>query len=286
MVTVERLSLAALRFSVDASFAIAPLTAEQIRDRAPKIVLKSETLDYRTMLPERGGLFDPRLFGAGTVIDAPLPDPEAPLRPRKTEVTRIPLALPIVHPLLRQHAREAAAALIGRDLTFPSRLEDERQLIAALTASPDGAGFVLHDLPVLPPDLRPLQRDHEDRWTTTPLNRWYQRILARNQRLAKLVETHAEVAQLDPEYADLSLLIHRLFENDELADGERDAEGGLLPSVRSLCGGTEALERAARDLAVHPEGVPVSGRLYVARVVLFVLGFEVHGTAGSISSSR
>lgn len=281
--TVARLSRIALRLSPDGAATIAPVSADEVRARAPNLVTKPETLDYRTMLPERGGLFDPRVFGAGTVIDAPLPEPDAPYKPRKTACARIPLAIPLVHPLLRQHGREAGALIGEETLVIGGRLsplEHERRLIAELTASRLGAAFVLRELPVLPPDLRPLRRDEEDRWATTPLNRWYQRILTRNTRLQRLLDSHADDAQLEPEYVELASLVHRLYENDEMLDGERDVEGALLPSLRSLCGGATGLGLGVEELATWAPDAPVPGRLHVARLVLFALGFEVRGTVG------
>ncbi len=261
---------------------IRPVSAERVRQRAPKHVTKPETLDFRTMLPERGGLFDPRVFGAGTVIDAPPPEPDAPVKSRKTECARISLAIPLVHPLVREYARAEAAALIGEDTLAlggrRSQLEHERALVRALAASKLGTDLVLRELPVLPPELRPLQRDEEDRWATTPLNRWYQRIITRNTRIERLIESHAEDEQLEPEYGELASLVHRLYENDEMLDGERDMEGRLLPSLRTSCGGTAELGRAVEELARHPAETPLPGRLHVAEVVMFALGFEVRGT--------
>ncbi|MBL0216237.1 MAG: hypothetical protein IPQ07_20425 [Myxococcales bacterium] len=277
-----RLCQLALRLPVASGASVGPVSAERVRQRAPNTVTKPETLDFRTMLPERGGLFDPRVFGAGTVIDAPPLEPDAPVKPRKTACARVSLAIPLVHPLVREHARAEAAALIGLDTLAlggrRSQLEHERALVRALAASKLGADLVLRELPVLPPELRPLQRDDEDRWATTPLNRWYQRIITRNARIERLIESHAEDAQLEPEYGELASLVHRLYENDEMLDGERDMDGRLLPSLRSLCGGTAELHRAALDLARHPAETPLSGRLHIAEVVMFTLGFEVRGT--------
>ena len=44
---------------------------ELIRERAPKVVRAGETLDFTTLTPVAGGLFDYKVFGPATVIDAP-----------------------------------------------------------------------------------------------------------------------------------------------------------------------------------------------------------------------
>jgi DNA-directed RNA polymerase beta' subunit len=281
VVTVDRLCAKALRFG-DAPLAakLVPVSVTRLRERAPKAVVKPETLNFSTMLPEAGGLFDPRVFGAGTVIDAPLPDPDEIVKPRKTLFARIPLAIPVVNPLAVANAAEETAALIGRDSlarsTGVSLLDHARELVAALTASDALHGLVLVELPVLPPDLRALLRDDEDRWTTTPLNRWYQRILYCNARLAKhLQKGQDSVFSLANEYGELVSLVGRLFHNDLLPDPERDPDGNALPSLRTLCGGAAGLETVVRTLAgPAPFGADQSGSAYVARAVLFGLGFE------------
>jgi len=281
-VSVSRLCAKALGFG-EAPLAakLIPVSAARLRERAPRAVVKPETLNFSTMLPEAGGLFDPRVFGAGTVIDAPLPEPDAVVKPRKTLFARIPLAIPVVHPLAVANAAEETAALIGRSSLArapgASMLDHGRELAAALSASEVGRDLVLLELPVLPPDLRSLQRDPEDRWATTPLNRWYQRILYCNARLAKHLEKGQEsVFSLANEYGELVGLVGRLFHNDLLPEPERDPDGNALPSLRTLCGGRDGLEPAVRALAGPAAfGADQRGREYVARAALFALGFDV-----------
>jgi len=279
MVTVERVCAKALGFG-DAPLAanLAPLSVARLRERAPKAVVKPETLNFSTMLPEAGGLFDPRVFGAGTVIDAELPEPDAIVKPRKTLFARIRLALPVINPLAVANAPDETAALIGRislaRADGGSQVDHARELAAALSASEQASGLVLVELPVLPPDLRSLQRDAEDRWATTPLNRWYQRILYCNTRLAKHVEQGQEaVFSLANEYSELVGLVDGLFHNDRLSDPERDPDGNPLPSLRTLCGDLESTVRALSGPAAA--GADLSGREYVARAALLALGFDL-----------
>ena len=55
-------------FELKAPLAFA--SADHVRDRAPKVVKAAETLDFKTLVPVAGGLFDYKVFGPGTVIDA------------------------------------------------------------------------------------------------------------------------------------------------------------------------------------------------------------------------
>ena len=140
--SVAESSLVALRFPVNARLpdtTITPLSAEAIRDGAPRVVTKPETMNFRTMLPEPGGMYDPKLFGPGTVVDAPPVQLDEPFVARKTHFARITLAVPILHPLFGHHARAEVAALLGDDsydvLRAITSLEHGRALVAALSSS-------------------------------------------------------------------------------------------------------------------------------------------------------
>jgi len=279
-----RSALAALRFPADAPFDVVAVTAEQLQARAPHELQKPETMNYRTMAPEPGGLFDPKLFGPGTVIDAAVPEGDAMIRPRKTWFARLPLAAPMVHPLLIQYARQELVDLSGRTASevwaATARFEANRALVAALEA--EHGWTIVRELAVLPPDLRPLKLDEHMRWVVTPLNGWYQRIVSRNARLKKQLDQGTLPDELDTDWAELHELWRGLAENDETAQLP-DADGEPLPSLRALAGGTEALYATLKDIAAQPAAAlaesataePVPAREYIARAVLFALGFEL-----------
>ncbi len=278
---LEQLSWDALRFPATGmrpAKPVVPATAEQIRERAKHVVAKPETMNYRTMMPEVGGMFDPKLFGPGTVIDGPMIDPDAVVKPRKTWFARIPLVVPIVHPLFVENARPPLAAALGvtaADVSDAAQsLARGREIVARIAAHPELAPLVMTELPMLPPELRPLHRTEDDRWMTAGLNLWYQRVINRNRQLARSLETaETDPVVLDSQYANLHETIRRLFENDESSDAEIDADGKALPSLRTLCGGSLGLYRALRE--THPADGPQPGRCHVARLVMFALGFDV-----------
>lgn len=277
--SVEQWSWQALRFPVGGvppSVPIVPASAEQIREKAPNVIAKAETMNYRTLMPEPGGMFDPKLFGPGTVIDAPPIDPDAAIKPRKTQFARIPLATPIVHPLFVEHVRADLGPKIGKEAHAISEaatsLAAGKAIVAALSELPELAALVIHELPMVPPELRPLHRDEDDRWMTAGLNLWYQRVINRNKQLARALETGDQPQPvIDGQYAALQETIRKLFENDESQDAELDADGKPLPSLRTLCGGTLGLYRALRETPAP--GAPVPGRCHVARLVMFGMGF-------------
>jgi DNA-directed RNA polymerase beta' subunit len=208
-----------LRWPEVAGVSFAPATLDEVRARAPKLVTSGATLDFKTLTPERGGLFDYRVFGPGTVIDAPLATDDAPHAPRSVTFGRLVLARPLPHPLIG-----------SRD-----PVERAAQLVS---------GEVLRELAVLPPDLRPLQRLDDDRWQSSSLNDLYRRVIQRNDRLAKLVEANTEPAQIVAEELALHDALLALFDNEHQATPVLDALGQPLGSLRWLAGDLEMGLRA------------------------------------------
>ena len=264
--SVHRLCLAALGIAPDFELA-APLafaSADLVRDRAPRVVKAAETLDFKTLMPIAGGLFDYKVFGPGTVIDAPALVDDEPITPRKTQFARISLAMPVLHPLACDRTPQELVDLAGlreraRDCT---KLLDDPQLYSDVVAGLELNGhgsLVLRELPVLPPDLRPLRRLDDDRWAVSPINDLYRRALTRNSRLAHVVETNAPEVILASERQELHTAILHLF------DGEI--------ALRTICGGNEGFVEALLELDRHTPGNDMTGKLYRAEAVLFGLAF-------------
>jgi len=265
-VSVHRVCLAGLGLAPDLELA-APLafaSADLVRERAPKVVTAAETLDFKTLMPVAGGLFDYKVFGPGTVIDAPAIVDDEPIKPRRTQFARMPLAMPVVHPLacertahelfelagLRDHARDCSK-LLADPLLYGD-------VINGLELNGHGS-LVLRELPVLPPDLRPLRRLDDDRWAVSPINDLYRRALTRNSRLAHVVETNAPEVILASERQQLHQAILQLFGDES--------------SLRSICGGNDGFADALRELDQHTHGTELTGKLYRAEAVLFALAF-------------
>lgn len=263
---VHRLCLAAL--GIDPDFELkAPLafaSADHVRERAPKVVKAAETLDFKTLMPVAGGLFDYKVFGPGTVIDAPALVDDEPVLPRKTQFARISLAMPVLHPLACDRAPQTLVDLAGlrddaRDCT--KLLEDPQlygDVINGLELNGHGS-LVVRELPVLPPDLRPLRRLDDDRWAVSPINDLYRRTVTRNDRLGHVVETNAPEVIISTERQQLHKAIMQLFDGDV--------------SLRTVCGGNGAFAEALRELDEHTPGAELTGKLYRTECVLFSLAF-------------
>lgn len=246
-------------------------SAEVIRERAPRQVKAAETLDFKTLMPVPGGLFDYKVFGPGTVIDAPaIADDEPVKAPRKTQFARVTLAAPILHPLVCEKAPAALVALAGLSdrVKDCSRILEDAALYSDIVSGLELAGhgaLALRELPVLPPDLRPLRRLDDDRWAVSPLNDLYRRVIGKNARLAHVVETNAPDVIIASERRALHEAIQQLC----------DGDGAL----RSLCGGNAGFLAALHALAELPAAAELTGALYRAASVLFALALTLEGAA-------
>lgn len=272
--------LTVLRWPAVPGLDVAPASLEAIRARAPRLVTRGDTLDFRTLVPERGGLFDYRVFGPGTVIDTPVIDDDLPWKPRNTTFARLELARPLVHPLFLEHALADVAARAKMPEPVAAHWRDDagvrRRLVQGLEAVPEGDGgwwnLVLRELPILPPDLRPLQRLADDRWQSSSLNDLYRRVIERNARLAKLPagSPEADAAELGLHQSLLAL-----FDNEKIAEPVMDANHYPLGSLRWLAGEDHGCATSLRAFAAAAPGAPVLARVHRIEAVAFALGFTL-----------
>ncbi len=205
-----------------------------IRERMPGVVTKPETLNYRTLAPEPGGLFCAAIFGAVGSSE------------RVTRLGHLELSVPVLHPW----ALDAAARLLDRPLTDvlygeqtfagdpAERWQDTgpyaiREALAALdldtlVSQPGARGelarvfiaarrhprhLCFETWPVMPPDLRPLVPLDGGRFATSDLNDLYRRMINRANRLRRLGELAAPDAIMRNEVTMLQRAVDSLVEN-------------------------------------------------------------------------
>ncbi len=240
-VLVGELRALALGVDLDGAPRLSVLDSQAVRALAPHAINKPETINYRTFVPETGGLFCKEAFG-------PLHSTE-----RRTQLAHIELANPVVHPLFKKtvacllgiepgeleqvlryelalvdgaldddDASMTGAVSVREGLervalsTVASSAPDRqlRDLAAALSkAGIHPAQFVLDAWPVLPPDLRPLVPLSGGRFATSDLNDLYRRVINRNNRLRRLRALNAPAALLRAEAATLQNAIDHLVDN-------------------------------------------------------------------------
>jgi hypothetical protein len=240
------------------------LTSAQIRERSHGRIEKPETVNYRTLKPEPGGLFCERIFG-------PVKDYEcacgkykrmkyrgvtceqcgvevigSSVRRERFGHVDLPVRLP--HPW-RLDEIAAFLGLAARDLRRvvlgEADLTGEGDVVAASEAFErmggaalqrllgEGSELLLDALLVLPPDLRPLVPLDGGRWATSDLNDQYRRVINRRNRLARLLDLNAPSVILRNEAAQLYLGVEALFDNARTEQPFRH-DGRILRSLRDV----------------------------------------------------
>jgi hypothetical protein len=271
-------------------FALSSLTlalagAEALRARGPGEVKKPETLNYRTLLPERDGLFCEVTFGKGPIERGPFADDELVTEPRATRFGRIVLPAPIVHPLALAHAPDEVAerAGISRDeldaLARYSEPEQWARLGELLARTAQGAAVLIQEVLVLPPYLRPIKKIDGDRWVTSDINDLYRRVVNRVNRLRRLREMGAPAVLVSNEHSMIAEAIRALFENEVCPKPMTDPQGRTLASVRTLGVGNRLFEALAildrRKASGGPIDGPLPRTLHHPIAALHAMGFEL-----------
>ncbi|HJL01685.1 MAG TPA: DNA-directed RNA polymerase subunit alpha C-terminal domain-containing protein [Polyangiaceae bacterium LLY-WYZ-15_(1-7)] len=271
--------LAALRLGIS--------TDDRIRERSHGEVTKPETINYRTLKPEPGGLFCARIFGPvkdyecacgkyarmkhrGIVCEVCGVEVIAS-RVRGERFGHIRFPVPVLHPW----ARDAVAAHLGRPVEDVDRILDGQLDLAlqepaswreggpfALRAALGevGARYFFEVWPVLPPDLRPLLALGGGRFATSDLNDLYRRVVNRKNRLARLIELDAPVVILRNEMRQLQEGVEALVANGERARPVIGPQGKKLVALVDLAHGrlTHPFERGRRvDFSGAARAVPL-----------------------------
>jgi len=99
--------------------------------------------------------------------------------------------------------------------------------------------MVLHVVPVLPPDLRPLVPLEGGRFATSDLNDLYRRIINRNNRLKKLMEIKAPEVILRNEKRMLQEAVDALFDNSRRSRAVRGHGNRPLKSLSDMLKGKQ-----------------------------------------------
>lgn len=226
------------------------MTDERVVELGPHPVKKPETLNYRTLKPEKGGLFCEEIFG-------PLDD--APTRLRT--LGHIALAVPLVHPWAKapiaqllgvdverieqvmhcestldgrepEDADDVGGAAIARALAQVDLDAAPPELAAALRRSRTSpAAFCLTKWPVLSPELRPLVPLEGGRFATSDLNDLYRRLINRNNRTARLIELNAPAIIIRNEVRMLQQALGSLLDNRREEDSIRGPNQRPLVSL-------------------------------------------------------
>jgi len=91
--------------------------------------------------------------------------------------------------------------------------------------------MIMHNIPVTPPDLRPLVPLDGGRFATSDLNDLYRRVIIRNNRLKRLVEIKAPEVILRNEKRMLQEAVDSLFDNSRKASAVKSESNRPLKSL-------------------------------------------------------
>ena len=91
--------------------------------------------------------------------------------------------------------------------------------------------MIMHNIPVTPPDLRPLVPLDGGRFATSDLNDLYRRVIIRNNRLKRLMEIHAPEVILRNEKRMLQEAVDSLFDNSRKSSAVKSDSNRPLKSL-------------------------------------------------------
>lgn len=254
---------------------LSPCDIDAIRLCASGVVLKPETLNYRTFVGERGGLFDGEIFGERSATKDGYPylhvGDDEEIDPAWMRFGRIVLAEPVVHPLFVLHAPEVLAEAANAPLDAISSLvrfelpEERGTAVRMLQSTEVGRSLLMTELPAM---MRPLILLDGGRFATSDVNDLYRRVINRNNRLARLIELNAPEMIVFNESRMLHEAILALFANESLKAKITDPDERVLVSLSGL----GAVPNALEVLDLDKPHVKANARTVA---ILFALGFEV-----------
>ena len=99
--------------------------------------------------------------------------------------------------------------------------------------------MVLHVIPVIPPELRPLVPLEGGRFATSDLNDLYRRVIIRNNRLKRLIDIKAPEVILRNEKRMLQEAVDSLFDNSRKANAVRSDSGRPVKSLSDMLKGKQ-----------------------------------------------
>jgi len=99
--------------------------------------------------------------------------------------------------------------------------------------------MVMHAIPVIPPDIRPIIQLDGGRFTTSEINDLYRRIIIRNERLKKIKQMGAPVLIINNEKRMLQEAVDALLDNERKARPVTGRDKRPLKSITSTLKGKQ-----------------------------------------------
>ena len=134
------------------------------------------------------------------------------------------------------HLANQLRAVAGDDASAQRKTESLKrlQVVESFRASKGKnrpEWMIMHNIPVTPPDLRPLVPLDGGRFATSDLNDLYRRVIIRNNRLKRLIEIKAPEVILRNEKRMLQEAVDSLFDNSRKASAVKSESNRPLKSL-------------------------------------------------------
>jgi len=244
---------------------IAPRSDEEVLDASSGDVKKPETVDHRTFQPCDDGLFCTQIFGEESKGSPSIAELMTGLSAKEIDS--------IVGCLVDVAISSGQFSLVPTGESQPNSetFRGARGImeIVKLRIDADGDSFPgafqknpsllsMSQLPVLPPDWRPIVMLDSGSFATSDLNDHYRRVINRNNRLRKLIELNAPEVILNNETRMLQLSVDALFANSQLPRPVMGSENKPLKSIFEMLGFFNDCKRLcwlARDIAIPDDSI-------------------------------
>src|SRR2546428_486773 len=219
-------------------------------------VTKPETINYRSFKPERDGLFCERIFGPvkdwechcgkykriryrGVICDRC--GVEVTLsKVRRERMGHIELAVPVAHIWFFKTLPSPMGNLLDMTLRDLERVIYYTNYVVIEPGKQEVQDKeLLDEVPVIPPDLRPLVPLDGGRFATSDLNDLYRRVINRNNRLQKLILHRAPEVILRNEKRMLQEAVDALFDNGRRSKAIRGRGKRPLKSLSDMLKGKQ-----------------------------------------------
>lgn len=218
-------------------------SASETRNRLRKVVLEiKENLEENSFAHTRAKI----LIESLSDMSRPFSMDECTQFISKHTDIKFGIGASAIETLLRNLDLEKEFNKIKKQLTNKKSQTDRRKLMrrldvidSFLKSGNKPEWMVMHAIPVIPPDIRPIIQLDGGRFTTSEINDLYRRIIIRNERLKKIKQMGAPVLIINNEKRMLQEAVDALLDNERKARPVTGRDKRPLKSITSTLKGKQ-----------------------------------------------
>lgn len=220
-----------------------PKAASDTRNRLRKVVLLiQENLEENSFTYTRAKILAENLGD----LSRPFSMDECTQFISKHTDTKFGIGAAAIEYLLKNIDLENEFEIIKKQLNNKKSQTDRRKLMrrldvidSFLKSGNRPEWMVMHAIPVIPPDIRPIIQLDGGRFTTSEINDLYRRIIIRNERLKKIKQMGAPVLIINNEKRMLQEAVDALLDNERKARPVTGRDKRPLKSITSTLKGKQ-----------------------------------------------